>query len=627
MSSDVTFGIAFIAGLLSFLSPCVLPLVPAYIGYMGGRMTHTLALQTNTAKSGSGKSIQRVNMLVHGLVFVAGFTVVFVSVGLATTAIFGLIGSTATLITDIISRVGGIIIVLFGLHFMGVLRGLFKQLRKGSLLSSPIFTLIFGVLVSALLLWGMIEAIVALPFIAALWLFLGLNGGFNTPHSFWNGLLDRVESVLYADTRREYAPTGNAGLGGTFLMGVVFSAGWTPCIGPIYGTILTVAANTGDVGYATPLLLAYSLGLGVPFILAGLLIGQAQRAIKRLQKHMHTIELVTGALLVVIGLLVATGQLTRLTNSLNATFADVSLRIEECGVGAFQGRLSLSQVSSCLNGNLHTIVLRQSSTVTLAANSKQEFVFPAIANQRVSIEFSRFKTDFLPLVRLIDAQNTILATSDMLTSVDGDTSLALENILMPTDGLYTVSVSNTTGLFRVKIVEAESTTSADTTTATSALAGVASLSDLASSVGPVEGLSEGNIAPDFTVTTIDGQSISLSALRGDVVLLNFWGTWCAPCKREMPELQDLYQRYGDVNFTVLGLAVRDSAEAVATFRDDNNITFPLALDENNSVTQAYAVPGQPTTFLLDENGVILRKFYSVTTAEELEPLVLNALEQ
>jgi peroxiredoxin len=127
--------------------------------------------------------------------------------------------------------------------------------------------------------------------------------------------------------------------------------------------------------------------------------------------------------------------------------------------------------------------------------------------------------------------------------------------------------------------------------------------------------------------TLDGTSISLNDLRGDVVLLNFWGTWCLPCQREMPELQDLYLTYGDVNFTVLGLAVRDTAEAVAAFRDANAITFPLALDENNLVTNAYAVPGQPTTILLDENGVILKKFYSVTTADQLDPLVLNALEQ
>lgn len=303
---DISFGLAFIAGLLSFVSPCVLPLVPAYIGYMGGRMTRTVALQTvggNKIKPDE-QGLTRANMLMHGLSFVSGFTLVFVFIGLATTAFVSVLGSATNMATDIIARLGGLLIILFGLHFMGVLPKLFAALRaRPALLASPLFTVGVAAAVAGLLLWGFIDAIFALPALAAFGLWLILSGAFSKP-DFWSNVLDQIESVFYSDTRREMV-SGREGLGGSFLMGIVFSAGWTPCIGPIYGAVLTLAANTGDVGRAAPLLAAYSLGLGVPFMATALLLDRAQGMLRRLQRHMHKVELTSGGLLILIGVLVA----------------------------------------------------------------------------------------------------------------------------------------------------------------------------------------------------------------------------------------------------------------------------------------------------------------------------------
>lgn len=624
MMPDVSFGIAFIAGLLSFMSPCVLPLVPAYVGYMGGRMTHTLALQ------GAGKrtpdavtTVQRANMLAHSLMFVAGFTVVFVSIGLATTALFSVLGSTAALMTDIISRLGGVIIILFGLHFMGALRWLFKRLRQYSILiSTPITTLAVGGLLTAILLWGLIEPIAALPFIAAVWLWLLLGGGFQHAQAFWLDAINRVETALYSDTRRDMSKTSSsAGIGGSFFMGVVFSAGWTPCIGPIYGTILTVAANTGDVAYAMPLLLAYSLGLGVPFVLAAVLMGQTQQVLRKLQRHVHRIELVTGSLLVLIGVMVASGQMTRLTQVLNNDFAELSIRIEECGIGVFQDRLAVAQVGDCLGGTLHTLVLRQSSTVTLSAEGQQQFVLPLEAGQRINIEISDYPLGFSPTVIVKNTDGQPIAEASTPSNDDGTVYVALADVDIPASGRYTVTVLGAEGRFRFRAVLSPQAAAAP---AQNPLP-VATLSDIANQTVRV-GAEVGNAAPPFSIITRDNEAVTLAGLRGKVVLVNFWGTWCAPCEREMPELQHLYERFQADGLVIVGLAVKDTPEAVDAFVVEYGLTFLIALDDALEITRSYGVVGQPTTLLIGKDGIIQHAFYSVVTADVLIPLIEDALQ-
>jgi cytochrome c biogenesis protein CcmG/thiol:disulfide interchange protein DsbE len=129
------------------------------------------------------------------------------------------------------------------------------------------------------------------------------------------------------------------------------------------------------------------------------------------------------------------------------------------------------------------------------------------------------------------------------------------------------------------------------------------------------------------VTTLGGETLSLSDLRGQVVLINFWGTWCGPCRREMPELQSLYEEHAEDGLTMLGLAVRDTSDAVADFREEYGLSFTLALDEGESISEQYAIPGQPSTLVLDANGVIIFQSYSIVTEEDLAPIITDALPE
>jgi len=477
-----------------------------------------------------------------------------------------------------------------------------------------------GLAVSALLVWALIEPLVALPFIAALWLWLFLGNGFLIPRTFWASTLDRIEAMLYSDTRREINPSQQPGLLGSFIMGLVFSAGWTPCIGPIYGTILTVAANTGDVGYAAPLLMSYSLGLGVPFLAMTLLLGQTQTVLRRLQRHIRIFERVTGALLVIIGLTVASGQMTRLTQVLSTDFADFSLRVEECGVGVVQGHLALNQAGACFSGLLKPVSLNQGITTALdAATPTREFVFHATAGQRIGVEFSRVGPGFTPTVTLNDSNRRPIASTSQWASTSDGIFNAFDTLTLPEAGLYTLVVSGASGEFRVRITREEATTS-------SSQANPPSISAIVAEAEALIGIEKGHTAPDFSVTTVSGETLRLADLSNSVVVLNFWGTWCAPCVREVPELQDAYAEFGASGLVVLGIAVRDTPEKVIAFAQTHGLTYPLAVDDTFAITELYAITGQPSTIIIGRDGTILEKYYSVVTSDTLIPVLTDALQ-
>ncbi len=642
-TNNLSIGITFMAGLLSFLSPCVLPLIPAYIGYMGGRVTHSVAMQTSGAKNGleGATVVQRANLLLHGLAFVGGFTFVFVLIGLMTTAFIQVLGNFATTSQDIIARVGGILIIFFGLHFMGVLRRVFAYFRSNpNVLGNVLTSLVFGIIGTAFIVWGFIEPMFILPVLAGFWLWLVLGNAFTSPLSFWSGLLNRIDNMLYTDTRPDMQPNRGSGLGSSFVMGIIFSAGWTPCIGPIYGAVLGVAANQGDIASATPLLIAYSLGLGIPFLLSALLIDSLQGILGKLKRHMHTLELVSGGLLVVIGFMVASGQLTRLSQALNNDFSDFSFRVEECGVGFFQGHLGVQHIGACMAGQLVPVSLNQGTNGQISAdNSRMEYVFTVTEALNVDVEVWNIEPAFIPMTTLYDQNGKAIATSTSLTPQTTDRANAFTNVQLPSAGLYTLVFTNPSGetvKFRARIISTKTT--ADTSSSEVVqldsvpagdvlrdIANIGSISAIGSAVDPIEGIAKGNLAPEFSITTVTGEEVTLSSLKGKVVLLNFWGTWCAPCIREMPELQALYQQYGDVGFTVLGVAVRDTEDSVKTFSATNGITFPLALDEGDIINRLFAIPGQPSTLLIGADGVIIAQFFSIVTKDQLLPLIESAL--
>lgn len=227
-SANLTIGLAALAGLASFLSPCVLALVPAYVGYLGGRSV-----------TPSGQVVEnRWVTFSHGVAFVLGFSLVFIILGAAASVI----GSLLYDLRGWLARIGGAVVILFGLHTMGV---------------------------------------ISIPF-------------------------------LDYDTRRQTSPNPSLGYLSSAMMGVFFSAGWAPCVGPVLGAVLTLALNSAKLNQGVVLLAAYSAGMAVPFLLAALGIGRVAELMRRHGKLVHYLSLATGALLVVIGILLFTGTLQQL---------------------------------------------------------------------------------------------------------------------------------------------------------------------------------------------------------------------------------------------------------------------------------------------------------------------------
>ncbi|QCO57065.1 cytochrome c biogenesis protein CcdA (plasmid) [Pseudorhodobacter turbinis] len=230
--------VALIAGILSFLSPCVLPIVPPYLAYMGG-------ISMNEMKGGSARR----HVLLPALFFVLGLSTVFLLLGF-TASIFG---TFFLQYQDVMSKVSGAVVIIFGLHFLGVFR---------------------------------------------------------------IGMLDR-------EARLDAGDQGGSAFG-AYLLGLAFAFGWTPCIGPQLGAILSLAASEASLTRGTTLLGVYALGLGLPFILAAMFIERAVGVMARLKRHMKMIERAMGVLLIVVGVALLTGAFSAFSFWLLETFPVLS---------------------------------------------------------------------------------------------------------------------------------------------------------------------------------------------------------------------------------------------------------------------------------------------------------------
>ena len=371
-------GISFAAGVLSFLSPCVLPLVPGYISLISGVSIDNLK---------QGVSSRRAVVL-NSLAFNAGLSVIFLLLG--TTA--GLVGSAITS-NPWVRIIGGVVIIAFGLQLIGLLK----------------------------------------------------------------------ISALYKDTRF-FSDDKPRGFFGSAALGVAFAAGWTPCIGPILGGIIGLAATSG--GWKSGLVLSafYSAGLAVPFLLTGLGINQFLGFYKNFRKHLHKVEVASGVVLILVGLLVMSGQSTLLASStLTAWLPDL------------EGKLKLQQ-----------------TTTPPAAQSPQG------------------NTNFEP-------------------------------------------------------------------------------------------------APDVEFQTLAGTPFRLKELQGQVVLLNFWATYCIPCREEIPALNQLQAELQEQGLKIVGASLDDSAEDVNTYQAEvAKFEYQVLLGGSDAKVK-YAQSVLPTTYLIDRQGRIRQK--------------------
>ena len=279
--TDVSLAGAFLAGLVSFLSPCVLPLVPGYISMLSGIGMEQLRKGDVPSSGLFGSS----------LAFVAGFSVVFISFGASASAVGGFLRQNRNLLAP----VAGALIVLFGLHLIGLLIKL-----------TPRVGIILGVVLVAL---GIVSLLRHAP------LFLNLG----PVHFFALSVIGFFGPVLARWLNRDVHLRNAAakpGIWSGFLMGFAFAFGWTPCIGPILATVLALAAASDTVSRGVLLLAIYSAGLAVPFLLTALGISQFLRFYQNFRKYLNAVEVFSGALLLFVGALVFVNKLTWLSGKL-----------------------------------------------------------------------------------------------------------------------------------------------------------------------------------------------------------------------------------------------------------------------------------------------------------------------
>jgi cytochrome c-type biogenesis protein len=279
--NDVPLAGAFLAGLVSFLSPCVLPLVPGYISMLSG-------IGMEQLRKGE---LPRSGLFSSALAFVIGFSVVFISFGASASAVGSFLRQNRTLLAP----VAGALIFLFGLHLVGALIKL--SLRVG---------VVLGIILVAL---GVVAFIRHAPLFAGLgashFFSLSLIGFFGPAMARWLNRDVHIRSSV-----------SQPGIWSGFFLGFAFAFGWTPCIGPILATVLALAATSDTIARGVLLLAVYSAGLAIPFLLTALGISQFMAFYKNFRKYLHAVEIFSGALLLFVGGLVFVNKLTWLSGKL-----------------------------------------------------------------------------------------------------------------------------------------------------------------------------------------------------------------------------------------------------------------------------------------------------------------------
>lgn len=381
MGIDVGLLSALLAGALSFFSPCVLPIVPGYLSFITGFSFEDLTQDRR----------QKIVWIAfaNSVAFVIGFSLVFISLGAAATAV----GAFLRTHLKLLGQIAGIIIILLGVHLTGLYRFSFLLYDK------------------------------------------------------------RIQGQQQA-----------RGFLGALLAGVLFGFGWTPCVGPILAGILALAAVSASVTRGVFLLTIYSIGLGVGFILAAVFLNQFLAAFKKIRVHLRKIEAASGVLLLFIGVLIFTDQLSMVA-------------------------------------------------------SKLAFLNP-------------------------------------------------ESLV----------VSRVTGRTPVS-------------------AGPVSLRPAAFNPGTKE----------FQAPFLDGGTRRLSDFGGKIVLVNFWATWCAPCKSEIPGLLEIYQEKKS-HFEIIGVAEESELKDIHSFVGEMKIDYPIAIDTNGKIGESYKIFAYPTSYLFAPDGTLVREY-------------------
>ena len=450
-SLDVSVPVitVFLQGVLSFFSPCVLPLLPLYVGYLSG----------GTARRGEDGRLyyDRRRVMMNTLFFVIGVGAAFFILGLGVSALGTFFRDSQVLFV----RVGGVLIILFGLYQLGV----------------------FGS----------------------------------------SAFLGRERRLPFKLDTLAMSPVT------ALLLGFTFSFAWTPCVGPALASVLIMAASAGTRGWAFVLIGVYTLGFVLPFLAVGLFTTSLLEFFK---SHMRVVRYTVkagGALLVLMGVLMLTGQMNAVTGYLSRiSQPGIAERSEEAGAG---------------------------------------------------------ETD-------LASGETAASESSPGESSSGESS--------PGESSPDESPSGE----------------------------AADASESENEERPVIP------APDFTLKDQYGNTHSLADYRGKTIFLNFWATWCPPCRAEMPDIQHLYETReteGEEALVILGVAAPNygqetTEEGIAQFMEENGYTYPVLMDADLELTSAYGIYSYPTTFMIDREGNVFGYVSGQLSLEMMESIIRQTMD-
>jgi len=439
--------LVFVAGLISFLSPCVLPLVPGYVSMLSG-------VGVDQLKEGEGSTGK---LLSSALSFVIGFSAVFITMGATASAV----GAFLLKNRNLLAPIAGALIILFGLHLIGWL------------IKIPVRI-------------GVIVGIVLVAIGTLLFFRTGANLFLKPVHFYAASMIflfgPSLTRWLNRDVHMQNVGGKSPGMVSGFLLGFAFALGWTPCIGPILTTVLAIAATREKITEGVILLTLYSAGLAIPFLLTAVGIGRFMKFYQKFRRHLHTVEVFSGVLLLFIGGLIFANGLTYIS-------------------GHIQGLNPEVLIDKWLPHN---------ATNAAAGN-------PATANLQA--------------------------------------------------------------------------------------------------------------APDVTFKNLEGANVPLTSLKGKVVLVNFWATWCEPCRSEIPVLIGLQDKYASKGFTMLGASMdEDGVKAVDPFihttqfnvgGHQRTMDYPIVLGTDAITDKFGGLLGMPTSYLISRDGKIVKKYIGVVNEQQV----------
>jgi cytochrome c-type biogenesis protein len=375
--------------------------------------------------------------------------------------------------------------------------------------------------------------------------------------------------ALYSDVRL-HGVKGDSTLWGSFLVGFAFAFGWTPCVGPVLSVVLGFAGSQASVVKGILLLATYSLGLAVPFMCTALGIEQFLKFYGRFKRHMHVTEIVSGVVLVTLGELLVFDRFTWISNQLSFLG-----RFEAWLEGVVTHSIAISILVITVAVALVLYLLYR-----LFRQSRNSAAMPATPNP-----------EKLQVSAAEDAHDSAIApvaTQPPVTQ-GGRNPLALVVVAVVVAAMLYLGIH---------------------------MAG-----------RPRPHFTEATLAPDFTLESLDGKSVRLSDLRGKAVLLNFWATWCTPCKIEMPWFIELQNQYGAQGLQIVGVAMDDaSKEDIAKFAKDMGVNYPILIGKEAVGDQYGGVPALPETFFIGRDGKIVDKILGLRGKGDIVEDIKKALD-